>query len=155
MATTRRFLERVPENGHDWKPHEKSMSFGRLASHLAELPGWAAVTLLQDEFDVAPPGAPPYQPAVLATRRELLATFDQKAAAARAALVDASDELLGSSWTLKNGGRAVFTLPKLAVLRSFVLSHTIHHRAQLGVYFRLRGVPLPPTYGPTADESPL
>lgn len=155
MVGTRKTLERVPEGKPDWAPHPKSMKMGRLAGHLAELPGWTVETISRDSLDVAPPGGSPFQPLVMTSRKQLLEAFDKNAAAARAALSGASDEKLLGSWTLLAGGREIFSLPRVAVLRSFVLSHIIHHRAQLGVYLRMNDVPVPSIYGPSADEGQM
>lgn len=148
MATTRRVLERVPEDKSGWKPHEKSMTMGQLATHVATIPHWGEAIIGQDSFDVktAPP-APKIQ-----SRQELLAAFDHAAAAARKAIAGASDEQLMKPWSLKNGDQAIFTLPRVAVLRSFIMNHQIHHRGQLSVYLRLNNVPVPSIYGPSADE---
>lgn len=152
MANTRKTLERVPEEKFGWKPHEKSMTLGRLATHLAEIPGWTEHTMKAESLDVNPPGGHRASAAEAASRRELLALFDRNVAAARAAIVATPDSEYGKAWSLLNGGKVVFTLPKAAVLRAFVLSHSIHHRAQLGVYLRLNDVPVPSIYGPSADE---
>lgn len=153
IANTRKTLERVPEGKGDYKPHEKSMALDRLAGHLAEIPGWAKETILQNSVEVRP--ADPSQqniPLKMTSRRQLLEEFDKRAAAGRAAIASASDEELMKPWSLLSGGKAVFTLPKIAVLRGFVMSHMIHHRAQLGVYLRLNNVAVPSIYGPSADE---
>jgi len=152
MAGTRKTLERVPEEKFDWKPHEKSTALGGLATHLANLPWWAVITIEQDSLDLAPPGAPPPRIEPARSRQEVLEAFDRNVAAARAAIAGASDGEWLKPWTLLSGGNEIMTLPKLAVLRSFVLNHNIHHRAQLGVYLRLNDVPVPSLYGPTADE---
>jgi uncharacterized damage-inducible protein DinB len=155
VANTRKVLERVPEGKPDYKPHEKSMPMGRLAGHTAELPGWAKETILQDSVDVNPPGnPPPAQNAALkmTSRKQLLEEFDKRAAAGRAAIAGASDEELMKPWSLIANGKTIFTLPKIVVLRGFVMNHMIHHRAQLGVYLRLNNVPVPSIYGPSADE---
>lgn len=152
MAGTRRALERVPMDEPDWAPHEKSMKLGYLASHLAELPRWTVMTLQQASLDIAPPGGEPYRSPEFETREELLAAFDAHVAAARRALAETPDEAFGESWSLLRGGETMFAMPRLAVLRSFVLNHMIHHRGQLTVYLRLRGVPVPGLYGPSADE---
>jgi len=153
MANTRRVLERAPEDKFGWKPHPKSPTLGWLATHLAMLPGWAVYTLEQDSIDLAPPGGSPQPPAPEAkSRAELLERFDQNLSKARAAIAGASDQRLLESWSLLNGGQTVLTLPRTAVLRSFVMNHSIHHRAQLGVYLRLNDVPVPALYGPSADE---
>lgn len=155
MAITRKFLERVPEGKGDWKPHEKSMPMGRLAGHLAELPGWAATSLTQDNFDFAPVGGSSYKPAVMTSRQQLLEMFDKSVATAREAIAAASDEKMMQPWSLLRAGTPIFTMPRAAVIRSFGLSHVIHHRAQLGVYLRMNDVPVPSTYGPSADESKM
>jgi uncharacterized damage-inducible protein DinB len=152
MASTRKTLERVPEGKPNWKPHEKSMPLGRLAGHVAELPGWAVETIERDSLDMQPAGAAPIQPNVMTSRTQLLELFDRCVAKGRAAIAGASDETLTKPWTLLAGGQQIFTLPRIAVLRGFVMNHLIHHRAQLGVYLRLNNVPLPATYGPSADE---
>jgi len=155
MANTRKTLERVPEGKSDWKPHDKSMSLGRLAGHLAELPSLAASALRQDSLDFAPPGKPPMQPFISTSRTALLETFDKNTADARAAIAEASDEYLMKSWSLLRGGKTLLTMPRTAVVRSFMLNHMIHHRAQLGVYLRLNDLPVPSIYGPSADEGQL
>lgn len=151
MGTTRRLLERVPEADFAWKPHDKSFPLGHLAGHLANIPHWVEVTLDGTSFDVAEGGenARPKPPASVA---DLLKTFDANVKKARAKIDEQTDAAFFAPWTLKSGGQDVFTMPKLAVLRSFVMNHMIHHRGQLSVYLRLRNVPLPSIYGPTADE---
>ena len=155
MATTRKTLERVPEDKVNWKPHEKSMPMGRLAAHIAELPGWGSTSLTQDNFDFMPPGGSTFQPAQMTSRQQLLELFDQNAATARAAIAAASDEEFTKPWSLLKGGQKLFTMPKGAVLRMFAISHVIHHRAQLGVYLRLNNIAVPSTYGPSADEGQM
>lgn len=152
MASTRKVLERVPLEKSDFKPHTKSGSLGWLAWHVADLPHWVVETVNKDELDFAPVGVPRPAPPKLDSREALLASFDTKVAAARAAIAGVSDEHLAASWTLKAGGHTIFTMPRAAVLRSFVMNHLIHHRAQLGVYLRLNDVPVPGMYGPSADE---
>ena len=154
MATTRRTLERIPEGKSDWKPHEKSMTLGRLAGHIAELPGMAARALLSDSLDVQASGARP-QPLVMTLQKQLLGEFDRNVATARQAISGASDQDLMKSWTMLAGGKTVFSLPRTAVLRTFFLAHVIHHRGQLSVYLRLNNVPVPAIYGPSADENPF
>ena len=150
---TRKVLQRVPEGLNDWKPHEKSMPLGRLANHVADLPSWVIFTIEQDSLDIAPPGAPPYQPPPPpASRQELLEKFDKNVAAARSAIAGATDAHLQNAWALLFGGKTVFSLPRTVVLRTSVMNHMIHHRAQLGVYLRLNGIPVPALYGPSADE---
>jgi uncharacterized damage-inducible protein DinB len=152
MANTRKAIERVPEDKYGWKPHEKSMSMGRLATHLAELPGLVPNVLQTESFDFAPPGAPPRQPKTAASRAELLEMFDKNVATARAAIAEAADSQLVVVWTLLIGGQTLFSLPRIAVLRGMVMNHVIHHRGQLAVYLRLNDVPVPALYGPSADE---
>lgn len=152
MANTRKTLERVPEDKFDWKPHQKSFSMGSLATHLATLPSWGVITIQNESFDVAPEGAPPPRAEPAKSVEDLLQRFDQNVASTRAALAAASDEELLKSWTLLKGGNEIFSLPRIAALRSFVMNHNIHHRAQLGVYLRLNDVPVPSIYGPSADE---
>lgn len=150
MATTRLLLERAPEDAADWKPHERSMSLGQLAIHLAQLPLWAESTLSSDAFDTEVDGADLPRPD-FESREQLLALFDRNVANARAAIAGTEDGTFMLPWSLKKAGQIVFTLPRAAVLRTFVLNHLIHHRGQLSVYLRLRDVPLPSIYGPTAD----
>lgn len=152
MANTRKTLERIPMDKPDWKPHEKSMAMGPLAIHVANIPDWATFTINQDSLDIAPVGAPPYQPPKAASQKELLAIFDQSAERGRAAIAQATDEQFAKPWSLLAGGKVIFTMPRAAVLRSMVMNHLIHHRAQLGVYLRLNGIAVPAIYGPSADE---
>jgi uncharacterized damage-inducible protein DinB len=155
MANTRKTLERVPEGKSDWKPHEKSMAMGGLASHLSNIPTWAVYTIAQDSLDLAPGGNPLPPQKLAESQAELLSTFDENVAKARAAIAGASDEELFKSWSLLTNGTTILTMPKIAVLRNFVMNHLIHHRAQLGVYLRLNDIPVPSIYGPSADESPF
>jgi uncharacterized damage-inducible protein DinB len=148
MATSRTVIERVPEDKYGFKPHEKSMTAGRLASHIAEMPNWATTGITQDSLDLA--GG--YKPFEAASKAELLAAFDKATAGARAAIAGASDETLFSNWSLKNGGTTLMTMPKIAVVRTFVMNHIIHHRGQLSVYLREMNVSVPSIYGPSADE---
>ena len=151
MAGTRKVLDRVPDGRYDWKPHPKSMTLGRLASHLAELPGWGTYTMQVTELDIAPPGET-RTGANLGSKAEILALFDQNIADAKKAISAGSDADFMVPWTLKKGGATIFTLPRIAVLRNLVLNHNVHHRAQLGVYLRILEVPVPAIYGPSADE---
>ena len=148
IATTRKLLERVPDGKFDWKPHQKSMSLGQLASHVATLASWGSMTLNAPEFDMHGD----FQAPLLGTRADLLASFDKETAAARAALAGKSDAELMAPWSLKREGKTIFTMPKAAVLRSFVMNHLVHHRGQLSVYLRLNDVAVPSIYGPSADE---
>lgn len=155
MANTRKTLERVPHDKSDWKPHEKSTAMGGLATHLSNIPTWVVYTIDQDSLDLAPEGKPLPQAERAKSQAELLATFDANVAKARAAIAGASDAELFKPWSLMSNGNTLLTLPKVAVLRSFVMNHLIHHRAQLGVYLRLNDIPVPSIYGPSADESPF
>ena len=151
MATTRRMLDRVPEADFAWKPHDKSMALGQLAGHLANIPFWCSWTLSATSLDLAALGNDPGARTPV-SRSALLKEFDEKVAAARALLANSTDPELLTPWTLKRGDHEIFTLPRISAIRSFVMNHMIHHRGQLSVYLRLRGVALPPIYGPTADE---
>jgi uncharacterized damage-inducible protein DinB len=148
MTMTRKVLERVPDDRRDWKPHPKSFSLGALATHVANLPTWGSETLNRSEIDVG--GTPPL--AALPSTGEILAAFDTNVAAARAALTGKTDAELAGMWSLRRSGKTLFSMPKAVVWRSFVVSHLIHHRAQLTVYLRLLDVPVPALYGPSADE---
>jgi uncharacterized damage-inducible protein DinB len=151
MATTRRLLERVPDAEFEWRPHEKSMTLGRLAAHIANIPYWCSVTLQTTVFELD--SLPPDTERRLAdSQRALLDEFDGKVRTARGLLAHALDAELLTPWTLKKGGQEMFTMPRISALRSFVMNHIIHHRGQLSVYLRMRNVPLPSIYGPTADE---
>jgi len=152
MANTRKTLERCPEDEFGWKPHPKSFTMGSLATHLADMTGWCVYTIEKDSFDVSPPGAPPYKEDPATSSKELLEKFDKNVAAARAALAGASDEHYMAPWSLLAGGQTIFSMPRIACIRSFVMNHCIHHRAQLGVYLRLNDIPVPAIYGPSADE---
>lgn len=152
MASTRKTLERVPDDKLSWKPHPKSGTFGWLAGHVANIPGWAVITIKENGFDMMPKGIPVQPGPDPKSRTELLETFDKNAAEAREALASASDADLRGNWSLLKNGQAMMTMPRSVCLRSFVMNHLIHHRAQLGVYLRLNNVPVPPIYGPSADE---
>jgi uncharacterized damage-inducible protein DinB len=149
-ATTRKMLERVPEDRLEWAPHEKSMTLGRLATHIAENPAWCSTLLDKDELDLADSE---YEPIVAASVAELLELFDKNVAAFVENVSERSDEQMLSAWTLRVGENVLGTQPKVGALRAFILSHTVHHRGQLSVYLRLLDVPLPQVYGPTADDS--
>ena len=153
MATTRKHLERTPAAHADWKPHPKSMSLGGLAVHLTEVLYWLQTTLTQTEFDMNPSGGSAYTSPKFQSVPTLLASFDESVKSARAAIAAASDKDFMVPWSLKSGGTTLFTMPRIAVVRTFVMNHLIHHRGQFSVYLRLKDVPVPQTYGPTADES--
>ncbi len=153
MANTRKTLERVPDDKFGWKPHEKSGTTGWLAGHVAMLPGWIPITLAQDSLDINPPGGAGFKPPAMNSHADLVAVFDQNVKQARSALAAATDEQLLKPWTLLSAGQKLFTMPRIAVLRGFVMNHLIHHRAQLTVYLRMNNVPVPALYGPSADEN--
>lgn len=155
MANTRKELERVPEDKLGWKPHQKSGSMGWLAGHLATIPTWASIAIGQNSLDLMPGGKPHEQPPEPTSVKELLATFDKNVGEARAAIAGADDGKMMQDWSLLRNGQNMMTMPRAAVVRGFVLSHIIHHRAQLGVYLRLNDVPVPSIYGPSADEDPM
>ena len=146
---TRKMLQRVPEEYFGWKPHEKSNTLGRLASHVAELPHWLSRALNYDEYDLADAN---HKPANAATSSELMQIFEDKLAKAKEDLQKASDDVFMQRWKLLREEHVLFEMPKIAVIRSMTLNHIIHHRAQLSVYLRLLNVPVPGMYGPTADE---
>jgi uncharacterized damage-inducible protein DinB len=151
MANTRKMLERVPEAQLAFRPHTKSFTLARLAGHVAEMPMWAVMTLAQDELELRPDG-PSYTAHVLESKVDTLGFFDDQLRQARALLASATDETMMRPWTLKDTGQTLFVMPKVAVFRSFVMNHMIHHRGQLGVYLRMNDVPVPGLYGPSADE---
>lgn len=150
MGLTRRALDRVPDGKFDWKPHPTSMTLGRLAEHLTEMPLWATTTLTQSVIEASTQRPADYK--APATRAQVLALFDSGLKTARASLVNKTDGELAAPWTLKNNGKEIFTMPKSAVMRNFVLNHMIHHRGQLLVYLRMLEVPVPSIYGPSGDE---
>ena len=149
-ATTRRVLERIPDDKFSFKPHPKSMDMASLATHVCELTNWTPETIGKDSVDLA--AFDPSQRKIAASRAELLDMFDKAVVNARTALAKAEDAQLMQPWSLKSGDQVFFTMPKVAVLRSFVFNHTVHHRAQLSVYLRLNDIPVPAMYGPSADE---
>jgi len=151
MQSTRRLLECVPDGKTTWQPHGKSMTLGRLASHVAELAGRATAIVTQDEWDPRPPGVT-VQPLVLESRAKLLELFEKGAKTAREALAATSDADFGKSWTMKREGKPVYTGTRLDAYRRIAMNHLVHHRAQLGVFLRLNGVPIPGMYGPSADD---
>ena len=148
--TTRRVLERVPEASFGWKPHEKSMTLGRLAGHVAELPSLIVPALTQPEFDFASGVFKPFDARGTA---ELLEKFDRNVETTAGLLEKQSDDTMGEPWRLRNGEHVLFEMPRGMVVRFIGLNHVIHHRGQLSVYLRMLDVPLPSIYGPTADES--
>jgi uncharacterized damage-inducible protein DinB len=153
IASTRKILERVPDDRLAWRPHPKSMTLGRLASHLAELPELGAITFEHDTLDFAPKtGTPVWTSKELDSRDSIVANFDRAASRARAALASARDESLREMWTLRAGDHVIVQLPRIASYRNMMMNHLIHHRGQLSVYLRLCDVPVPGMYGPSNDE---
>jgi uncharacterized damage-inducible protein DinB len=150
LDSTRRVLERVPFEHWNWKPHEKSTSLGRLATHLAELPHFAEVIANSNEMDMA---AAPYTPSNVTSRDGLLALFDERAASMRRIVRSLDTERLDEHWRLRSGAQVYVDAPRSLLLRQHGVSHPVHHRAQLTVYLRLLGVPVPGIYGPSADEA--
>ncbi len=150
MATTRKCLERVPDDKHAWKPHTRSMEMGHLASHISEMATWAVAGLKQDSLDLAD-----YKPFVATNNKDLLAGFDKNVAEARAAIAGTDDAEYMKNWSLTKAGQTLLTMPKIAVVRTFVMNHVIHHRGQLSVYLRENNVAVPSIYGPSADEGQM
>jgi uncharacterized damage-inducible protein DinB len=153
-ATARKLLERVPDGKPEWRPHPKSMTLGRLATHVGELPEWVTNTFIHDELDLAPGGKVPEFFPILPSTAAMLEQFDRNVARARAVLAAATDADFQKPWALKWAGQTLWTKPKHEVFRIWAMNHLVHHRAQLGVYLRLLDVPIPGSYGPSADEQP-
>ena len=154
MAKTRSVLARIPMDKYDWKPHEKSFSMGDLANHVARMAGWGLSTMTTEVIDYAPVDGEVPEPPIARTTEALLELFDGSVAGFRDAVAGATDDDFFAPWTLQAGGQDLFTLPRGAVVRSFILNHIVHHRAQLTVYLRLNDIPVPGLYGPSADEGP-
>lgn len=152
MAGTRKVLERVPDDKLEWRAHPKSNTIGWVGSHLADIPIWTKFTLTQNSLDIAPQDGEPYRTAQLAGHAAMVAAFDKNVAEARKVIEATSDEEFMKPWSLLSGGETILTMPRLAVIRSFVLNHSIHHRAFLCSYLRLNDVPVPGLYGPSGDE---
>jgi uncharacterized damage-inducible protein DinB len=152
MANTRKVLERVPDDKLDWQAHPKSHTIGWNANHLADIPHWMVAVLTTTELDIAPVGGEPYASPKLTSRQAILDLFDKNVADARKALTEVKDGDVGSPWTLSQGGKPIFTLPRAAMIRGYILNHIIHHRAHLCVYLRLNDIPVPGMYGPSGDE---
>ncbi|MEO6325998.1 MAG: DinB family protein [Thermoanaerobaculia bacterium] len=152
-ATSLKLLERVPADKFDWAPHAKSMTLGKLANHVATLPGWIGSSLLGEGFDFGDgkAGTPPTP----TTTAELVAAFQTSVTEAKKAMAQLDDEKAMGQWTLSGNGKAFFSMPRIALVRTILINHSIHHRGQLSVYLRLLDVPLPSIYGPTADENPF
>ncbi len=149
-TNTRKMLQRVPADKFDWKPHEKSMTLGRLAAHVAEIPVWVNRTVPVEEFDFA---KNTFARNTYADNAALLKVFDEKLAEAIVCLQNATDETLNGIYTMRRGDHIIFQLPRKVVLRNFTFNHIVHHRGQLSVYLRLLDIPVPGMYGPSADEA--
>lgn len=147
VMLTEKFLKRIPEDKLDWKPHNKSMSLLELGNHLAEIPSWITGTMEMDEMNMDS-----YEPNKLKSVDELIATLKKNASEAQESLKKEDSEYL-KNWKMIVGGETVVDMPRINVLRTMVLNQLPHHRAQMGVYFRLLDIPVPATYGPTADEN--
>jgi len=147
--SARKMLERVPMDKADWKPHEKSMTLGRLASHVAEIPDWIVHTVTKDELNF---NSGEWNPVLFKDNKEMLDYFDKNVSEALNALAETDDAKMHTNWALKMDGNVLFEMPKVQVLRTWAFNHLVHHRAQLSVYLRLNNIALPGVYGPSADE---
>ncbi|WP_425617482.1 DinB family protein [Anatilimnocola sp. NA78] len=152
MANTRKVLERVPDDKFEWRCHPKSNTIGWNMNHLAEIPGWVEGTLTQPAWEAYPENGPHYTPPNLQSTKEILALFDKNVAEARAAIAAVPESDLDFVWNLTMKGTPIITMPRRNVIRTFILSHLIHHRAHLCVYLRLNDIPVAGMYGPSGDE---
>ena len=150
--TTKKLMERLPEDKLSWTPHKKSMTLSRLATHIAQIPEWGETIVEHENFDMASVD-PNRKPLELGSRQEVMDLLQKNLAQFAEIVKGKDDELLLAKWQLKHGDHVAVDVPRIAALRGFVLNHTIHHRGQLSVYLRLNDVPLPAMYGPSADES--
>jgi uncharacterized damage-inducible protein DinB len=148
--TTKRVLDRIPENKLAWRPHPKSYSLGQLALHIASAPGNVAGIAAQDTAE-----APNFSQPEAKSRQEVLDTFSRSLESAKATLKNMDDARLASPWSLTKNGRVVMSVPRIGFLRSVLMNHVYHHRGQLSVYLRMLDVPVPSIYGPSADENPF
>jgi uncharacterized damage-inducible protein DinB len=153
LKSTRKCLERIPDDKFSYKPHPKSFEMGALAVHIATMLGWGVTTIQSDNFDYAPEGGQTYVAPVAKTNAELLSIFDKGASEFRAALAAADNDTMMKPWSLLGGGKVMFTMPKAAVIRGMIMNHIVHHRGQLTVYLRMCDIPVPAVYGPSADEA--
>ena len=153
MSSTRRVLEAVPDDKLSWRIHEKSNTIGWVANHLADIPSWAVMTLKHDEFDLHPEGGEPYRVPAEESMDAILAMFDKYVSETRPLLEAIEDDKILQPWKLLNQGQEMMTMPRVAVIRTWVLNHSIHHRAHLCVYLRVNDIPVPGLYGPSADDS--
>ena len=153
MRNTRRMLERVPDGALEFKPHKKSMTMAALAGHIAEMPGWGKLTAELEQYELYPEDGPRFEPFQAPSRARALEVFDENVRQAEEAIGKVSDADMQVPWTLLVHGHEAFKMPRIGALKSMILNHSIHHRAQLGVYLRMNDVPVPGMYGPSADES--
>ena len=150
---SRKALQHVPEGKNDWKPHEKSMPLGALATIVATVPAWIEMVVKMDEVDINPPGGPKFKPQPWKTRQDLLQQFEASLKKGREILQSTSDDhLLNTKWRMFNGGKPMMEQSRYEAIREGVLNHMAHHRGQLTVYLRLNGETVPAIYGPSADE---
>ncbi len=149
LGVTRKMLSRIPDSSFDWSPHHKSWTMGELACHIVNLLWWQVVTLEEDGIDMSQP----LPKTNASTQAELLTAFDANEKNLLEVFQRTTIDMLSEPWTLRHGDQVYFTMPKVTVLRRFGISHLVHHRAQLSVYLRMNDIPLPPSYGPTADEN--
>lgn len=152
MASTRKVLERIPDDKFDWRSHPKSNTIGWNANHVADIPSWVVEVLTKTLLDLAPAGGEPRFSPKFTSTREILEYFDRNVAAARKAIAEVKDEDMGVTWTLAQAGNVFLSMPRAAVMRTFVMNHLIHHRAHLCAYLRLNDIPVPGMYGPSGDE---
>ena len=152
IEASRTLLERLPEGKWGWRPHEKSMTLGRLATHVAEIPSWSNSILMADEIDFMSPEMQKWTPREMQSKDEILAELESAAETCRGHLEATGDDDFNRDWTMKGGDQVVMKEKKYMVFRRQILNHMVHHRAQLGVFLRLLDVPLPGSYGPSADE---
>jgi uncharacterized damage-inducible protein DinB len=153
MASTRKVLERIPDTKLGWKIHDKSNTMGWVANHLADIPKWVDMTISNQSFDVEPVAGHPYKSPTEETVAAIVALFDKNVAQARTLLEQVEDARLHEPWSLLKQGEVIMTMPRLAVVRTWVLNHSIHHRAHLCVYLRVNDIPVPGLYGPSADDA--
>jgi uncharacterized damage-inducible protein DinB len=152
MANTRKVLERIPDDKLEWKAHPKSNTIGWVSKHLADLPSWTSQTMKSESLDIAPPGGEPFKLPEAKTIQAILDLFDKNVVEARKAISAASDPDFMKTWTLLKGGQKLMAMPRIGVVRTMVLNHSIHHRGHLCVYLRLNNIPVPALYGPSGDE---
>ena len=153
IGGTRKHIANLTDDQLGWKPHEKSFTTGQLANHLVNILDWLRLTAEADSFDLEPPGEEPWRPPELMSVKEILAAFDAKVPTARGSLLAIADEDMYTTWSLLKAGEVMMAMPRIACVRSFILNHMIHHRAQLGVYLRMNDLPVPSVYGPSADDA--